>query len=75
MKNLNVRLTPEERDILHSALLDRRIFIESQMDVEARHSNFIEFYFYRLQLVEIKAQALLTLNVDVFMILTVYHHV
>lgn len=57
MKNLSVRLTPEERDILHSALLNRRIFIESQMDVEARHSNFIEFYFYQLQLVEIKALA------------------
>lgn len=57
MKKLTVRLAPEERDILHSALFNRRIFIESQMDVEARHSNFIEFYFYRLQLVEIKALA------------------
>lgn len=51
-KTLTVELTPEERDILRSALLDRRIFIESQMDVEARHSNFIEFYFDQLQLVE-----------------------
>lgn len=57
MKNLNVRLTPEERDILHSALLNYRLFIESQMDDEKMHSDFIEFYFNRLRLVEIKALA------------------
>lgn len=57
MKNLSVRLTPEERDILHSALLNRRLFIERQMDEEKMHSNFIEFYFYQLQLKEIKALA------------------
>lgn len=56
-KTLTVELTPEERDILRSALLERRIFIESQMDVEARHSDFIEFYFNQLQLKEIKALA------------------
>lgn len=57
MKKLTVRLTPEERDILHSALLNHRLFIERQMKAEKRHSNFIEFYFDRLQLVEIKALA------------------
>ena len=34
MKKLTVRLTPEERDILHSALLNHRLFIERQMDDE-----------------------------------------
>ena len=34
MKNLTVELTPEERDILHSALLNHRLFIERQMDEE-----------------------------------------
>ncbi len=56
-KTLTVELTPEERDILHSALLNHRLFIERQMDEEKMHSNFIEFYFNRLQLVEIKALA------------------
>lgn len=56
-KTLTVELTPEERDILHSALLNHRLFIERQMDEEAMHSNFIEFYFYKLQLEEIKALA------------------
>ena len=56
-KNLTVRLTPEERDILHSALLNHRLFIERQMDDEKMHSAFIEFYFYKLQLEEIKALA------------------
>ena len=56
-KTLTVELTPEERDILHSALLNRRLFIERQMDDEKMHSAFIEFYFYKLQLVEIKALA------------------
>lgn len=55
MKKLTVRLTPEERDILHSALLNYRLFIERQMDDEKMHSAFIEFYFNRLRLVEIKA--------------------
>lgn len=32
MKKLTVRLTPEEHDILHSALLNHRLFIERQMD-------------------------------------------
>lgn len=36
MKNLSVRLTPEERDILHSALLNHRLFIEMQMDEEKK---------------------------------------
>lgn len=57
MKNLSVRLTPEERDILHSALLNHRLFIEMQMDEEKKHSDFIEFYFNQHQLVEIKARA------------------
>lgn len=57
MKNLSVRLTSEERDILHSALLNRRLFIERQMEDEKMHSNFIEFYFYQLQLKETKALA------------------
>ena len=57
MKKLTVRLTPEERDILHSALLNHRLFIERQMDEEKMHSNFIELYFNRLQLVKIKALA------------------
>jgi len=56
-KTLTVELTPEERDILHSALLNHRLFIERQMDDEKMHSAFIEFYFYKLQLVEIKALA------------------
>lgn len=56
-KTLTVELTPEERDILHSALLNHRLFIERQMDDEKMHSDFIEFYFYQHQLVEIKALA------------------
>ena len=56
-KTLTVELTPEERDILHSALLNHRLFIERQMDEEKMHSNFIELYFNRLQLVKIKALA------------------
>lgn len=56
-KTLTVELTPEERDILHSALLNHRLFIERQMDDEKMHSDFIELYFNRLQLVEIKALA------------------
>ena len=56
-KALTVELTPEERDILHSALLNHRLFIEMQMDEEKMHSDFIEFYFDQLQLVGIKAQA------------------
>lgn len=56
-KTLTVELTPEERDILHSALLNHRQFIEMQMDEEKMHSDFIEFYFDQLQLVEIKALA------------------
>lgn len=42
-KTLTVELTPEERDILHSALLNHRLFIERQMDEEKMHSDFIEF--------------------------------
>lgn len=56
-KTLTVELTPENRDILHSALLNYRLFIERQMDDEKMHSDFIEFYFDQLQLVEIKALA------------------
>lgn len=56
-KTLTVELTPEERDILHSALLNHRLFIEMQMDEEKKHSDFIEFYFNQHQLVEIKARA------------------
>lgn len=56
-KTLTVELTPEERDILHSALLNHRLFIEMQMDEEKMHSDFIEFYFNQHQLVEIKARA------------------
>lgn len=56
-KTLTVELTPEERDILHSALLNHRQFIERQMDEEKMHSDFIEFYFNQQQLVEIKALA------------------
>lgn len=56
-KTLTVELTPEERDILHSALLNHRLFIERQMDDEKMHSAFIEFYFNQHQLVEIKALA------------------
>ncbi len=56
-KTLTVELTPEERDILHSALLNHRLFIERQMDEEKMHSDFIEFYFNQHQLVEIKALA------------------
>lgn len=56
-KTLTVELTPEERDILHSALLNHRLFIERQMDEEKMHSNFIEFYFNQQQLAEIKALA------------------
>ena len=33
-KTLTVKLTSEERDILHSALLNHRLFIERQMDDE-----------------------------------------
>ena len=57
MKKLTVRLTPEERDILHSALLNYRLCVEMQMDDKKMHSAFIEFYFNRLRLVEIKALA------------------
>lgn len=56
-KTLTVELTPEERDILHSALLNHRQFIEMQMDEEKMHSDFIEFYFNQHQLVEIKVLA------------------
>lgn len=56
-KTLTVELTSEERDILHSALLNHRLFIERQMDEEKMHSDFIEFYFNQHQLVEIKALA------------------
>lgn len=56
-KTLTVELTSEERDILHSALLNHRLFIERQMDDEKMHSDFIEFYFNQQQLVEIKALA------------------
>lgn len=56
-KTLTVELTPEERDILHSALLNHRLFIERQMDDEKMHSDFIEFYFNQHQLVKIKALA------------------
>lgn len=56
-KTLTVELTPEERDILHSALPNHRLFIEMQMDEEKMHSDFIEFYFNQHQLVEIKALA------------------
>ena len=56
-KTLTVELTPEERDILHSALLNHKLFIERQMDEEKMHSNFIEFYFDQLQAKEIKALA------------------
>lgn len=52
-KTLTVELTPEESDILHSALLNHRLFIERQMDEEKMHSDFIEFYFNQHQLVEI----------------------
>ena len=56
-KTLTVELTPEERDILHSALLNHMLFIEIQIDDEKMHSDFIEFYFNQHQLVEIKALA------------------
>ena len=56
-KTLTVELTPEERDNLHSALLNHRLFIERQMDDEKMHSDFIDFYFNQHQLVEIKALA------------------
>lgn len=56
-KTLTVELTSEERDILHSALLNHRLFIERQMDDEKMHSDFIEFYFNQQQLAEIKALA------------------
>ena len=56
-KTLTVELTPEERDILHSALLNHRLFIERQMDDEKMNSGFIDFYFNQHQLVEIKALA------------------
>lgn len=36
-KTLTVELTPEERDILHSALLNHRLFIERQMDDEKKN--------------------------------------
>lgn len=35
-KNLSVRLTPEERDILHSALLNYRLCVERQMKDEKK---------------------------------------
>lgn len=56
-KTLTVELTPEERDILHSALLNYRLFIERQMDDEKMHSDFIEFYFNQQQTRRIKALA------------------
>lgn len=56
-KNLTVELTPEERDILHSALLNRRLFIERQMDDKdkAKYPDLMEFYLN--QVVYIKALA------------------
>ena len=44
-KNLTVELTPEERDILHSALLNHRLFIERQMDDtdNAMYPDLMEF--------------------------------
>lgn len=56
-KTLTVELTPEERDILHSALLNHRLFIERQMDDKdnAMYPDLMEFYLN--QLVEIKALA------------------
>lgn len=57
MKKLTVKLTSEECDILHSALFNYRLCVERQMDDEKMHSDFIEFYFNRLLLVEIKALA------------------
>lgn len=45
MKKLTVRLTPEERDILRSALLNHRLFIERQMDDtdNAMYPDLMEF--------------------------------
>lgn len=56
-KNLTVELTPEERDILHSALLNHRLFIERQMDDtdNAMYPDLMEFYLN--QVVDIKAMA------------------
>lgn len=56
-KTLTVELTPEERDILHSALLNHRLFIERQMDDKenAMYPDLMEFYLN--QVVEIKALA------------------
>ena len=48
MKNLSVKLTPEERDILHSALLNHRLFIERQMDEEKMHSNFVAVVCFKI---------------------------
>ena len=56
-KKITIRLNPEECDIMHSALLNYRLCVERQMDDEKMHSAFIEFYFNRLRLVEIKALA------------------
>lgn len=56
-KTLTVELTSEERDILHSALLNHRLFIERQMDDKenAMYPDLMEFYLN--QVVEIKALA------------------
>ena len=56
-KNLTVELTPEERDILHIALLNHRLFIERQMDDKdnARYPDLMEFYLN--QVLDIKALA------------------
>lgn len=56
-KTLTVELTPEESDILHSALLNHRLFIERQMDDKdnAMYPDLMEFYLN--QVVEIKALA------------------
>lgn len=56
-KTLTVELTSEECDILHSALLNHKLFIERQLDDKdnARYPDLMEFYFN--QLVEIKALA------------------
>lgn len=56
-KTLTVELTPEDRDILHSALLNHRLFIERQMDDKdnAMYPDLMEFYLN--QVVEIKTLA------------------
>ena len=56
-KNLTVELTHEERDILHSAMLNHRLFIERQMDDtdNAMYPDLMEFYLN--QVVDIKALA------------------